>query len=97
MSHMGKAWIVAESVGAMEHAKNNLRSFSHTKKLSSSSSTMAFGRVREEKAKQLEESLRTVMYLSCWGPTKEEDIYEGFDHPLSDEDSGGRFITWNFV
>ena len=87
MSHMGKAWIVAASVGAVEalkdqgfcrwnytlrsihqHAKNNLRSFSQAKKLSSSSSAMVSSRVRDEKAKQSEESLRTVMYLSCWGP-----------------------------
>ncbi|KAL6330589.1 hypothetical protein AAG906_040520 [Vitis piasezkii] len=87
MSHMGKAWIVATSMGAVEalkdqgfcrwnytmrslhqHAKSNLRSFSQAKKLSSSSSAMASSRVREEKAKQSEESLRAVMYLSCWGP-----------------------------
>ncbi|KAJ9686842.1 hypothetical protein PVL29_015616 [Vitis rotundifolia] len=80
MSHMGKAWIVAASVGAVEalkdqgfcrwnytlrsihqHAKNNLRSFSQAKKLSSSSSAMVSSRVRDEKAKQSEESLRTVM------------------------------------
>ncbi|RVW37623.1 hypothetical protein CK203_097929 [Vitis vinifera] len=37
-----------------QHAKNNLRSFSQAKKLSSSSSAMASSRVREEKAKQSE-------------------------------------------
>ncbi|XP_034702179.1 uncharacterized protein LOC117926951 [Vitis riparia] len=51
-----------------QHAKNNLRSFSQAKKLSSSSSAMVSSRMRDEKAKQSEESLRTVMYLSCWGP-----------------------------
>ena len=52
-----------------QHAKNNLESFSQAKKLSSSSSAMVSNRLmREEKAKQSEESLRVVMYLSCWGP-----------------------------
>ncbi|XP_059664460.1 uncharacterized protein LOC132310289 [Cornus florida] len=53
-----------------QHAKNNLRSFSHAKKLpKSSSAAMASGKVRDEmKMKQSEDSLRNVMYLSCWGP-----------------------------
>ncbi|KAI3694022.1 hypothetical protein L1987_76980 [Smallanthus sonchifolius] len=49
------------------HAKSNLRSISQTKKLSSPA-TMASNNGIEEKAKQSEESLRKVMYLSCWGP-----------------------------
>ncbi|KAJ9686841.1 hypothetical protein PVL29_015615 [Vitis rotundifolia] len=72
MSHMGKAWMVAASVGAVEALKDQgfcrwnytMRSFSRAKKLSSSSSAMVSSRVRDEKAKQSEESLRTVMYLS---------------------------------
>ncbi|XP_060189828.1 uncharacterized protein LOC132618843 [Lycium barbarum] len=83
MSSSRRAWIVAASVGAVEalkdqvglcrwnyplrslaqHTKNNLRSYSQAKKLSSSSLI-----ARSEKAKQSEESLRKVMYLSCWGP-----------------------------
>ncbi|CAK7349950.1 unnamed protein product [Dovyalis caffra] len=51
-----------------QHAKNHVRSVSQAKNLSSSSSAMISNKVKEEKAKQSEESLRKVMYLSCWGP-----------------------------
>ncbi|XP_009630504.1 uncharacterized protein [Nicotiana tomentosiformis] len=84
MSSSKRAWIIAASVGAVEalkdqgfcrwnyplrsfaqHAKNNMRSYSQAKKLSTSSSSLI---ARSDKAKQSEESLRKVMYLSCWGP-----------------------------
>ncbi|XP_055823776.1 uncharacterized protein LOC129892241 [Solanum dulcamara] len=54
-----------------QHAKNNLRSYSQAKKLSSqssSSSLVSANKLELKKVKQSEESLRKVMYLSCWGP-----------------------------
>ncbi|KAM0952409.1 hypothetical protein DsansV1_C03g0036091 [Dioscorea sansibarensis] len=57
-----------------QRTKNNTRSFSQTKRMScssSSSSSCLENRKTEEvdqKAKQSEESLRKVVYLSSWGP-----------------------------
>ncbi|KAG5233482.1 hypothetical protein OIU77_004927 [Salix suchowensis] len=82
MSSASKAWAVATTIVAVEalkdqgfcrwnckiRSKNRLRSFSQAKKLSSSSSTVVPSKVREnQEAKQSEESLRKVMYLSSWG------------------------------
>ena len=53
---------------AHQHIKSQARSVSQAKKLSSSSSAVVSNKVKDEKAKQSEESLRKVMYLSCWGP-----------------------------
>ncbi|TMX01186.1 uncharacterized protein [Solanum lycopersicum] len=49
-----------------QHAKNNLRSYLQAKKMSSQSSSSLVS--DNSKVKQSEESLRKVMYLTCWGP-----------------------------
>ncbi|XP_030928487.1 uncharacterized protein LOC126694867 [Quercus robur] len=51
-----------------QHAKNNIRSYYQAKKLAAQSSSAISSKVNNEKLKQSEESLRKVMYLSCWGP-----------------------------
>ncbi|KAJ8763649.1 hypothetical protein K2173_003150 [Erythroxylum novogranatense] len=50
-----------------QHAKNNIRSYSQAKALSVPASSLA-KKGGDEKLRKSEESLRTVMYLSCWGP-----------------------------
>ncbi|KAK7312766.1 hypothetical protein VNO77_36881 [Canavalia gladiata] len=84
MSSAGRAWIVATSVGVVEalkdqgicrwnyalrsaqkQVKRHVGSLSQGNKLPSSATASTSRRLKE---KQSEESLRTVMYLSCWGP-----------------------------
>ncbi|PQM33585.1 uncharacterized protein Pyn_21514 [Prunus yedoensis var. nudiflora] len=51
-----------------QHAKSQLGSFSQANKLSSSSSALVSSKLRDEKVKQSEESLRQVMYLAAGDP-----------------------------
>ncbi|XP_061358835.1 uncharacterized protein LOC133303022 [Gastrolobium bilobum] len=47
-----------------QHAKNNIRSYTQAKKLSSASSAAVSNKVKRTK----EESMRKVVDLNCWGP-----------------------------
>ncbi|MFS8031157.1 hypothetical protein Hanom_Chr17g01542421 [Helianthus anomalus] len=83
MSSTSRAWLVAGTVGLVEalkdqgfarwnytirtihhHAKSNLWSVTQTKKLSSPAALPSSKAIDQSS----EESLRKVMYLSCWGP-----------------------------
>ncbi|KMS98374.1 hypothetical protein BVRB_4g093300 [Beta vulgaris subsp. vulgaris] len=50
-----------------QHVKNNVRSYSQAKRVSSSSSTLISNKI-DDKLKEAEDSLKHVMYLNCWGP-----------------------------
>lgn len=51
-----------------QHGRTNVGSFSQAKRLVSSPPSVLSNKMRKEKMKKAEESLRKVMYLSCWGP-----------------------------
>ncbi|XP_015896664.2 uncharacterized protein LOC107430339 [Ziziphus jujuba] len=51
-----------------QYAKTNFRSYSQAKRLPVHYSSAVSNKIKAEKLKKSEESLRTVMYLSCWGP-----------------------------
>ncbi|XP_020255147.1 uncharacterized protein LOC109832120 [Asparagus officinalis] len=55
-----------------QHAKSNIGSSSQVRRKLPASASSSIDKLREErrqeKARQSEESLRKVMYLSCWGP-----------------------------
>ncbi|KAK4412491.1 hypothetical protein Salat_2896200 [Sesamum alatum] len=59
-----------------QHAKNNLRSYTtQGQKLCRPSSTIICNKMRQEKLKQSEESLRKVMYLTVGDPIEEIPQY----------------------
>ncbi|CAH8308275.1 unnamed protein product [Eruca vesicaria subsp. sativa] len=51
-----------------QHLRNNVRTYSQGKRFPSSVAAAVNSSGESEKVKKCEESLRTVMYLSCWGP-----------------------------
>ncbi|MBA0822982.1 hypothetical protein Goarm_019743 [Gossypium armourianum] len=52
-----------------QHAKNNIRSSSFFSSSSSSSSSAAVSnKLREEKMRKAEQTMKKVMDLNCWGP-----------------------------
>ncbi|WJX69177.1 hypothetical protein P8452_53460 [Trifolium repens] len=51
-----------------QHAKNQMRSLAETKNLSPTSSSTISKNLSDEKQRKAGDSMRTVMFLSTWGP-----------------------------
>ncbi|CAI0550090.1 unnamed protein product [Linum tenue] len=68
MSSTSKAWTVAASIGAVEALKDQLGFCAKTLPPNSSAAAAMTSGESLKQAQNSEESLRKVMYLSCWGP-----------------------------
>ncbi|CAF2056581.1 unnamed protein product [Brassica oleracea] len=68
MSSRSKAWWNYMIRSVNQRIRNNVRSATQANRFSSSSTTVVASCKDGDTAKKAEESLRTVMYLSCWGP-----------------------------
>ncbi|XP_015896548.2 uncharacterized protein LOC107430241 [Ziziphus jujuba] len=68
MKHQGACRWHNSLKSIQQYAKTNLRSYSQAKRIPARYSSSVSNKIKAEKLKKSEESLRTVMYLSCWGP-----------------------------
>ncbi|XP_015896560.1 uncharacterized protein LOC107430248 [Ziziphus jujuba] len=68
MNHQGICRWNHSLKSIQQYAKTHLRSYSQAKRIPAHYSSAVSNKIKAEKLKKSEESLRTVMYLSCWGP-----------------------------